>query len=127
MGERPRSQKVITDDLEAFLEILPPNIQQPLRHEPALSDLIEAVLDLGRVPQARFPNKEITINPVEISQADIDFVTSRISPFGDDNRIRGVSSGWLRFPLGAWLEGRSGTGSGRLAPSAENQGAKGKG
>jgi stage III sporulation protein SpoIIIAA len=86
MGERPSNQKVITDDLEAFLEILSQNIQEPLRNESELSNLIEVVLDLGRPPQARFPNKEISIGKGEVSQADIDFVTSHISPFGDDNR-----------------------------------------
>src|SRR5512136_1932352 len=86
MGDRPSNQKVITDDLEAFLEILPQNIQEPLRNESELFNLIEVVLDLGRFPQARFPNKEISIGNGEVSQTDIDFVTSHISPFGDDNR-----------------------------------------
>ena len=44
LPERPRYQKVITDDLEAFLNILPPYIQQPLRRETEFSDLIEVIL-----------------------------------------------------------------------------------
>ncbi len=85
-SERPRYQRVITDDLEAFLNILPPHIQQPLRQEEDRSDLIEVILDLGRPPEARFPNKETVLGDVEVSQTDIDYVTARISQFGDDNR-----------------------------------------
>jgi stage III sporulation protein SpoIIIAA len=85
-SERPRYQKVITDDLEAFLNILPSYIQQPLRQEKEFSDLIEVIMDLGRPPEARFPNKESTLGEVEVSQVDIDYVTTRISQFGDDNR-----------------------------------------
>lgn len=84
--ERPRYHKVITDDLEAFLDILPPYIQQPLRADKNSSDLIEVVLDLGRPPEARFPEKESIPSDVEVSQSDIDYVTSRIGQFGDDNR-----------------------------------------
>ena len=86
MVERPSNQCVITDDLEAFIDILPGNIQLQLRREPELTTLIEVVLDLGRIPEARFPHKEVNITPIEVGQADIDFVTSHISPFGDDNR-----------------------------------------
>ncbi len=85
-SERPRNQKVITDDLEGFLNILPPYIRDPLERDPDLSDLIEVVLDLGRPPEARFPSKEVNLSRVEVSQADIDFVTSRVSQFGEDNR-----------------------------------------
>jgi len=84
--ERPRYHKVITDDLEAFLNILPPHIQQSLRQKKDFTDLIEVIIDLGRPPEARFPNRESTLGDVEASQTDIDYVTSHISQFGDDNR-----------------------------------------
>jgi stage III sporulation protein SpoIIIAA len=86
MPERPSNQRVITDDLEAFLNILPRSIESALREEPELSLLIEVILDLGRLPEARFPNNEISISVIEVNQHDIDHVTSRISEFGDDNR-----------------------------------------
>ena len=79
-------QKVITDDLEALLDILPPHIRQPLCEQKDLSELLEAVLDLGRPPEARFPSREVTLNPKEVDEADIDYVVSRIGSFGDDNR-----------------------------------------
>jgi len=79
-------QKVITDDLDALLDILPPYIRQPLSQQTDIRELLEVVLDLGRPPEARFPHREVVLNPQEISQQDIDYVTSRISSFGDDNR-----------------------------------------
>ncbi len=79
-------QKVITDDLEALLDILPPRIKKPLCEQKELSELLEVVLDLGRPPEARFPNREATLNPREVDETDIDYVVSRIASFGDDNR-----------------------------------------
>ena len=79
-------QKVITDDLDALLDILPPHIRQPLCQQEDTSELLEAVLDLGRPPQARFPHREVVLNPKEVDEPDIDYVASRISSFGDDNR-----------------------------------------
>ena len=44
------------------------------------------MLDLGRPPEARFPQEETVLSPVEVSEADIEFIVSRIGDFGDDNR-----------------------------------------
>ncbi len=79
-------QKVITDDLDALLDVLPPQIRQILREQKDLSELLEVVLDLGRPPEARFPSREPTLNQKEVDEADIDYVVSRIGNFGDDNR-----------------------------------------
>ena len=79
-------QKVITDDLDALIDILPPHIRQPLCQQKDISELLEVVLDLGRPPEARFPQREVVLNPKEVDQQDIDYVASRVSSFGDDNR-----------------------------------------
>lgn len=79
-------QKVITDDLDALINLFPPHIRQPLCHQENISELLEVVLDLGRPPEARFPQREVVLNPKEVSEPDIDYVASRISNFGDDNR-----------------------------------------
>jgi len=78
--------KVIADDLDALLDILPPHIRQPLCQQQDIRELLEVVLDLGRPPEARFPQREVVLNPKEVSEQDIDHVASRISSFGDDNR-----------------------------------------
>ncbi len=79
-------QKLITDDLDALLDILPPHICQPLRQRPDLSELLEVVLDLGRPPEARFPLSEVVLDEREVGDKDIEYVVSRISSFGGDNR-----------------------------------------
>jgi stage III sporulation protein SpoIIIAA len=78
--------KVVADDLDALLDILPPHIRQPLVQQRKISELLEVVLDLGRPPEARFPQQEIILNPQETSEQDIDYVVSHIGSFGDDNR-----------------------------------------
>ena len=53
---------------------------------PDLSDLLEVVLDLARPPEARFPHGDVILDTDEVTPADLDYVTSRIGEFGDDNR-----------------------------------------
>ena len=79
-------QKVITDDLDALINLFPPHIRQPLCQQENINELLEVVLDLGRPPEARFPQWEVILGPKEVSEQDIDYVASRISSFGDDNR-----------------------------------------
>ena len=79
-------QKVITDDLDALLEIMPPQTSQKLKEQEDFKQLIEVVLDLGRVPEARFLNREVILDEREVSEEDIEYVISRIGSFGDDNR-----------------------------------------
>ncbi len=79
-------QREITDDLELLLETLPPHIRAPLRSPEAGSNLLEVVMDLGRLPTARYPGSEAVLSDVEVTEADIEFVVSRIGEFGDDNR-----------------------------------------
>jgi stage III sporulation protein SpoIIIAA len=79
-------QKVITDDMEALLGILPPRIQHSLHQQPDISELLEVVFDLGRPPEARFPQREVVLHEGEVEASDLDYVTARIGSFGDDNR-----------------------------------------
>ncbi len=79
-------QKVITDDLNSLLDILPEHIRRPLSEQPDISELVEVILDLGRKPEARFFNREITIIPQDISELDLEYTIHRVSVFGADNR-----------------------------------------
>lgn len=79
-------QKVITDELDALLDILPFHIREPIYRQPDRSELLEVILDLGRLPEARFPSHELILSSQEVSEADIEYVTSRVSSFGGDNR-----------------------------------------
>jgi stage III sporulation protein SpoIIIAA len=79
-------RKVVTDDLDALLDILPLHIHEPLYQQPDHSELLEVILDLGRLPEARFLHRELVLNSEEVSQSDIDYVVSRIGEFSGDNR-----------------------------------------
>jgi stage III sporulation protein SpoIIIAA len=74
------------DDLEVLLEALPSEIVEAVHTLPDKRDLIEVVLDLGRRPEARFPDSEETLLEREVNEADIAHVVEHIGTFGDDNR-----------------------------------------
>ncbi|MGH2466555.1 MAG: AAA family ATPase, partial [Candidatus Limnocylindrales bacterium] len=77
----------ITDDLEALLGALPPEIQARVRGLPADGDLIEVVMDLGRQPEARFGGGgEAVLLEREVGEDDLQHVVDHIGSFGDDNR-----------------------------------------
>jgi stage III sporulation protein SpoIIIAA len=76
----------ITDDLEFLLDALTPHISDPLRNRPDKHELLEVVMDLGRVPQARFVGREVPLSDREVNEADIEYVVAHVSEFGEDNR-----------------------------------------
>jgi stage III sporulation protein SpoIIIAA len=76
----------ITDDLDALIGVLPPHAADALRQRTNNFDLLEIVLDLGRLPEARYPDEETVLSDREVTQEDIGYVISRISEFTADNR-----------------------------------------
>jgi stage III sporulation protein SpoIIIAA len=74
------------DDLDALLASLPPEIVAAVHALPEREALIEIVLDLGRCPEARFPDSEVTLLEREVVEADLQHVVENIGTFGDDNR-----------------------------------------
>jgi stage III sporulation protein SpoIIIAA len=79
-------QQEITDDLDALIEVLPTELQQTLRSLNQEDELLEVVLDLGRLPEARFLHHEAALSSTEVSEDDVQYISSRIGRFGDDNR-----------------------------------------
>jgi len=76
----------ITDNIDALIDVLPISIAASLRAADRFEDLLEIILDLGRLPEARFTDRELTLGPDEVTQEKIDYVITRIGDFGDDNR-----------------------------------------
>ncbi len=74
------------DDLDALLAALPQEIVDAVHALPEKEALIEVVLDLGRRPEARFPDSEVMLLDREIGETDIAHVVDHIGLFGDDNR-----------------------------------------
>jgi stage III sporulation protein SpoIIIAA len=80
------SNKQITDDLDALLGVLPPTISQSVQTVNDSSNLLEVIMDLGRVPTARYLKGEMTLSKNEITRGEIDYVAGRIGAFDADNR-----------------------------------------
>ena len=80
------TQRRITDDLNALLAVLPAPIAEALTRLNNSDNLLEVILDLGRLPTARFVDKEVVLIQVDTSHTDIDYVVERIGEFDADNR-----------------------------------------
>ncbi len=74
------------DDLDLLLRSLPPDLLEAVHALPDPSQLIEIVMDLGRRPEARFTDGEVTLLDREIGEADLQYVVDHIGVFGGDNR-----------------------------------------
>ena len=79
-------QQMITDDLEALLVTLPPEIHDAVNRLDNRSELLEIVMDLGRLPEGRFPEGEVILSTQPVTYAELEYVVERIGEFGDDNR-----------------------------------------
>ncbi len=76
----------ITDDLDVLLAILPDRIREALEAANRSAELIEIIMDLGRLPEARFTKGEMYLDKTEIMPEDLQMVIERIGDFGADNR-----------------------------------------
>jgi len=79
-------QKVVSNELDALLDVLPPHIRELIYQQPDCSELLEVVLDLGRLPEIRFPHQDLILNSREVDQSDIEYIISRVGEFSGDNR-----------------------------------------
>ncbi len=80
------TQLLITDDLDALLDVLPLDIRHAVERANDSENLLEIILDLGRVPTARFVEREISLRETEVTRAEIDYVDERTGEFDADNR-----------------------------------------
>ena len=79
-------QRRITDDLDALLGVLPKSIVDAVHKANDYDKLLEIILDLGRVPTARYVEGEIVLRDKEITREELDHVIERIGDFDADNR-----------------------------------------
>lgn len=80
------TQLKITDDLQALLDVLPADIRSAVEQADDSENLLEIILDLGRVPTARFVDREISLRESEVTRTEIDHVDDRTGEFDADNR-----------------------------------------
>jgi len=76
----------ITDDLDRLLELLPAAVRHALQAPAAREQLLEVVLDLGRVPEARYPGRAVALGEAVLERSDLEAVVQRLGAFGGDNR-----------------------------------------
>jgi stage III sporulation protein SpoIIIAA len=80
-------ERRITDDLEKLKSVLPIELVQSLEAlKRSEDDLLEVILDQGRVPTARFTDEEIVLDNREVNIETIDYVVQRLGTFDEDNR-----------------------------------------
>ena len=76
----------VTDDIERLLQLLPQDVQDALQSQDQSSSLLEVVLDLGRVPEARYPGRALVLGDRPLTRDDLESTVSRLGCFGADNR-----------------------------------------
>jgi len=80
------TQQKITDDLDALLDVLPLDIRHSVEKANNSDNLLEIILDLGRIPTSRFVDEELNIRESEVTRSEIDYADERIGEFDADNR-----------------------------------------
>ena len=76
----------ITDDLDRLVSLLPAKVQSFLLTAESRHQLLEVVLDLGRIPEARYSGWSRPLGNDSISRADLNAMVERLGQFGSDNR-----------------------------------------
>ena len=76
----------ITDDLDRLLALLPEAVQAELAIEQSSHQLLEVVLDLGRVPEARYVGRARLLGETATTREDLHATVARLGRFGADNR-----------------------------------------
>lgn len=79
-------QQRVTDNLTQLLEVLPEPVHERLQNQDDLEDLLEIVMDLGRIPEARYSAHVVELGNEAVTPSDIEHVVSRVGAFGKDNR-----------------------------------------
>ncbi len=87
----PSHRTEITDDLDKLLQIFPTEIRSAIEQHSKKDSLIEVVMDLGRLPEARFPTEVSYLGERSVSRTDLDNCIQRVGNFSSDNRA-GIGS-----------------------------------
>jgi stage III sporulation protein SpoIIIAA len=82
----PTHRMQITDDLNELLAILPFEIRSKIEQHQQRNQLVEVVMDLGRLPEARFPDQSLYLGETPVSQADLRHCVELVGSFSGDNR-----------------------------------------
>ena len=76
----------ISDALKSLLAVLPVRFKDHIYSSLDFSDMIEVILDLGKMPEVRFEDRVFYLEHETVTQDDIDHVVSQVGSFTADNR-----------------------------------------
>ena len=79
-------QTATGDDLDVLLLTLPAEIRDAIGERGEEAGLLEIVLDLGRLPYARYLEGEVMLREMEVTNAELQLVVAGLGEFGADNR-----------------------------------------
>ncbi|URE36952.1 hypothetical protein MUK42_13461 [Musa troglodytarum] len=85
-GGASTAAATVHDELELFLELVPPRMRRELARHEEVRELIEVVMDLGRKPVARFPSGDWMMSEEPVGLEDLRHAISKVGDFSDDNR-----------------------------------------
>ncbi|MFM7269599.1 MAG: AAA family ATPase [Cyanobium sp.] len=86
VATRSSPSQRVSDDLGRLIDVLPPLVRSALEDSAARDQLLEVVLDLGRIPEARYPGRAVALGDAALERGDLALVLERLGPFGGDNR-----------------------------------------
>jgi stage III sporulation protein SpoIIIAA len=85
-SSEPPEPAAADDDLDLFLAVLPAALRTRLLGHDRLDGLLEVVLDLGRLPEARFAHGTLELGSSPLDRDHLAHILERIGSFGPDNR-----------------------------------------
>lgn len=68
----------VDDELQLFLEVVPPRLRRKLIRHGEIRELIEVVMDLGRKPIARFPSGDWIMSEQPVALDDLRHAVSQV-------------------------------------------------
>jgi stage III sporulation protein SpoIIIAA len=79
-------ERQITDDLAKLLAILPTELRYQIEQHPQKDQLVEVVMDLGRIPEVRFPDGAEDLSQSVVTREQLEETIVHLGDFGGDNR-----------------------------------------
>lgn len=81
-------QLVLEDDIHKLLQILPSDLHDNLQNESKEAQLLEVILDLGRLPEAHHlgDSHRKYLRDTEVSVKELEYAQEALGEFGEDNR-----------------------------------------
>ena len=98
-------QPEVQAELELLLDVLPLRIAEILRGRDDIGNLLEVVLDLGRLPEARFLLGDVALSEEQVTREELDQLVDQVGDFGGDNRA-GIERTLHRISAFATARGR---------------------